>query len=425
MGPQTRNVKTPSESAGKEKRKPVRRDPERRRQQNLQAQRKYREKLRERMGRLEALASSATENHTVESTPTADTSLSRNVSLTSYSTPTHTIANTLPVCDVSDPSISSSSAATPEECQKLIPQLDDTLLLNMWDWTTLAPHSYDTPSLLGICDSTTQAPQSKDTSLALNIWDSSTHIDPSLLVSDKCNNDRLPYWTSTMECSCSNPHFQIQTQNTGPFRPNEYRLLRLRQSAPDPYANNLRIDTVCTITAMLNLAMHIGITEEMLCADESLSPFFRPSAESTGDLAKANIISAVQRIFKTLKPDLRPSSEQITVQHHPYIDILPFPTLRKNLITHPEDFDEDEFSHDIVTGLVCWGGAGIGRRDRQESTGYTSTGTPWDVRSWEARVWFLKKYWSMLGGEDGELVRQSEWWRSIRGDDTLNVEADD
>lgn len=98
-------------------------------------------------------------------------------------------------------------------------------------------------------------------------------------------------------------------------------------------------------------------------------------------MVKANIICTVQRIFKTLKPDLRPSSEQITVKHHPYIDILPFPTLRKNLITHQEEIDEDEFFHDMLTGLVCWGGAGIGRKDREDSTGYASTGTPWDVRS--------------------------------------------
>lgn len=180
--------------------------------------------------------------------------------------------------------------------------------------------------------------------------------------------------------------------------------------------NHLRIETVCTIDALFALVAHVGITEEMLCADESLSPFFQFSPESADGMA-----STVQGGFKTLKPDLRPNDEQITVKHHPYIDILPFPTLRKNLITHQEEMDEDEFFHDILTGLVCWGGAGVGKKDRQNSTGYASTGTPWDVRSWEAKVWFLNKYWKFLGGEDGELVRQSEWWRNIRGDDEPNI----
>jgi hypothetical protein len=94
--------------------------------------------------------------------------------------------------------------------------------------------------------------------------------------------------------------------------------------------------------------------------------------------------------------------------------------LRKNLIRHQhqEEFDEDQFFLDLLAGLICWGGAGVGKRDRDQSTGLASTGTPWDIRSWEAKVWFLKKYWTLLGGEDGELVRQSEWWREIRGEDT-------
>jgi hypothetical protein len=174
---------------------------------------------------------------------------------------------------------------------------------------------------------------------------------------------------------------------------------------------------------MDTLRMHVGITEEMMCVEESPSPFYRSIRASANNTVKEDIICTVQRIFKTLKPDLRPSSEQITVEHPPYIDVLPFRTLRKNLILHQQEVDEDEFLRDAVTGLVCWGGAGFGRKDRDVSTRYASTGTPWDNRSWEAKVWFLKKYWSLLGGEEGELVQQSEWWRSIRGEDPLDIEA--
>lgn len=179
----------------------------------------------------------------------------------------------------------------------------------------------------------------------------------------------------------------------------------------DLYANNIRIERVCIAAALYNLGIYVGVTEEILCADTSLSPFFWSSTESADDVV--NAICTVQGIFNTLKPDLRPNSEQITIKHHPYMDILPFPTLRKNLITYQEKIDEDEFFQAIFTGLVCWGGAGIGRKDREDSTDYASTGTPWDVRSREARVWVLQKYWTLLGGEGGELVRQSEWWRSI------------
>ena len=349
------------------------------------------EKLRERLDHLEALAASAAQSRAIERTPAAGTGPSEAVTTHgSSNTPTHIIAQSLPAYDASDVSVSSSSAATLEECQHLIPQSDDT------------------PS-------------------ALSIWDPTTHVDPSLLIRDKHNDDLDPYSTTTIDYDCSNPHFQLRTrtQDPDPFSYGEVRILSFGPSATaaDPYANNLRIETACITAALYALGIHVGITEDTLCADKSLSPFFWSSAESADELVKANIICTVQRIFKSLKPDLRPSSEQITVKHHPYIDILPFPTLRKNLITHQEEIDEDEFFDDMLTGLVCWGGAGIGRKDREVSTGYASTGTPWDVRSWEARVWFLKKYWTLLGGEDGELVRQSEWWRSIRGDDTLNMEV--
>ncbi|KAJ5784021.1 uncharacterized protein N7518_009698 [Penicillium psychrosexuale] len=412
---QTREGTLQSDSVGKANRKPVRRDPEKRRQQNAQAQRKYREKFRERLESLEALAASATQGRATERTPTAGTGPSEAVAtIGSTTAPTH-IAKSLPAYDTWDISTSSPSTATSRECQYFTPQSNDTL----------SALSADTsPSSLSIWDSTTHISQSDGTPPSLSVWDSTTHVDPSLLICDKQNDALGLYWTTNIDCGCSSPHFQIRTEGpAGPFSCGEVRILRFGPSAPaaDPYANNLRIETVCTIAALSTLGIHVGITEETLCADESLSPFFQSSTESADDMAKANMICTVKRTFKTLKPDLRPSSEQITVKHHPYIDILPFPTLRKGLIAHQEEVDEDNFFHDMLNGLVCWGGAGIGKKDRNNSTGYVSTGTPWDVRSWEARVWFLTKYWTLLGGEDGELVRQSEWWRSTRGEDTPDI----
>ncbi|KAJ3568437.1 hypothetical protein NPX13_g6419 [Xylaria arbuscula] len=124
------------------------------------------------------------------------------------------------------------------------------------------------------------------------------------------------------------------------------------------------------------------------------------------------IVRSVQRIFHTVKPDLRPCSVQITENHHPYIDVLPFPTVRANLIRSMGSIDEDEFFIDSLSGLVCWGGTGVSRRD---SAG-AGTGTPWDTRSWEAKEWFVQKWWFVVGGEEGELVQQSKWWRALRGE---------
>lgn len=406
----------------KEKRKPSRRDPEKRRQQNAQAQRKYRkallsdsgtdthhllgEKLRKRLDQLEAIAASGAPAFSTEGTPATATRPPEGA--TGDSSSCALLDSSIikfPAYGILDIPVSSSSAVIPEECQ--FPQeLENSLsALSPWDLAT--------------------DPQSNDDHSWLRVWDSTKFVHPSLLICDIKKDSHCPYWTATVSCGCSTPHVQIRTQGPDPSCYGDIKILSIEPGAPaaDPCASQLRIETVCTISALHAIGTHVGITEELICADDSLSPFFRFTVDSADDTAKNDMICAVQRIFTTLKPDLRPTKEQITIRHHPFIDILPSPTLRKNLIKHQDELDEDEFFHDMLIGLVCWGGAGVGRRDRNLSTSYASTGTPWDVRSWEARDWFIKKYWRLLGGEDGELVRQSEWWRSIRGEDSLDVEA--
>ncbi|EAW22111.1 uncharacterized protein NFIA_007880 [Aspergillus fischeri NRRL 181] len=427
MPQDTTEKKARSESLGKEKRKPVRSDPEKRRQQNIRAQR---EKLRGRLEDLEMLAASLAQRPPMTGKIQSESILGDGAW---------------------DVSIPGSSIATPKDCQQLLPQSDYTAsTLNIWDSTThltssdntlSSPNVWDSilrdctaqlshsdisPSTLAFLDSTKQFPPSETPLTAPRVWVPPTHVIPSVLIQDKHRDGIDRCWsTTTIKCNCSSPHFMIQTHRPGPYSSTEVRILRTGPviPTPDPYANHLRLETICTLAAMDTLRMHISITEEMMCTKESPSPFYRSLRASADDMVKENMICTVQRIFMTLKPDLRPSIEQITVKHPPYIDVLPFRTLRKNLILQQQEVDEDEFLRDAVTGLVCWGGAGVGRKDRDTSTGYASTGTPWDNRSWEAKEWFLKKYWSLLGGEEGELVRQSEWWRNIRGEDPLDIEA--
>ena len=444
------------------------------------------EKLRDRLDRLEALAAAAAPTPALESTSTTNTEPSEALKFYSpSSTSTHTIAENLPGDAASDTLVSRShdsvktygssgppthtiadsllpldgldlAASIPPtaalgEGQFLVQQSDDTSpALSVWDSTTISgssvaipgEHKHLTPppgdalSILKVWDASSFSsktaaeysnltPHLDDTPAALSIWDSPTNVDPSLLTHDKNKGPLGPYLMTTIDCGCASAHVQIQTQGPDSWSYGKFTIVNFgpNTTAADPYANHLRVETLCNTAALSTLSTYVGISQEILCADQSLSPFFSWGAVWADDLVKANVVDTVQSIFKLLKPDLRPSREQIVIKHHPYIDILPFPTLRKNLITHQQDIDEDEVFHDMLTGLMCWGGAGVGRRDRDISTGNASTGTPWDHRSWEARPWFLRKYWTLLGGEDGELVRQSEWWRSVRGDDALEIEV--
>ena len=340
-------------------------------------------------------------------------------------TPTDLIAMSHPISDASSKFSSSPYVETPGESQHLISQADNCFsALALWE---SIDYSLSDDSSVGVSlwDATTNFdPLPDHGSSVLCERGSTTCVDPSFLTRDNHNRGIVKYWTTTIKCGCSTRHIQIRTRGVDPSGLNDVKILTLGLPATpaDPYANNLRIETVCTVAALHTIGMQLGVDEDILCADESLSPFFRFTAGSVDFMVQSNMIKTVQQTFKSLKPDLRPSREQIMVKHHPCIDILPFPTLRNNFITHQDEFDEDEFFMDVFTGLVCWGGAGIGKRDQNINTGYVSTGTPWDVRSWEAKEWFLKKYWILLGGEDGELVRQSEWWRSMRGEDMICAE---
>ncbi|OIW32650.1 hypothetical protein CONLIGDRAFT_275548 [Coniochaeta ligniaria NRRL 30616] len=397
---ETSDVTERNGRAANEKRKPVRRDPEKRRQQNVQAQRKYREKLRERLDKLEGLAASLVQSRAAAATTAAATRTSQKVpspdsSITTPAalTPSHEVTASYSSSTPAQPIVRSCLNAPPTPAFISVP----------WGPQQTTPVSDDASSVS-----------------ELSIWGSHAYIDPSFLVRDKGRDNIGTYCTTTFDCGCPTPHSHVVSRGPEASSRGEFKVLTFRpgSTGADPYANALRLETMCTMAAISALGTYIGISQEYLCAEESLSPFFRPGAASTD---KADTVSTVQKIFKTLKPDLRPSREQITVAHHPFIDILPFPTLRNNLIAQQVMLDEDEFCEDILAGLVCWGGAGVGQRDREASTGFASTGMPWDVRSWEARAWFVKKYWTLLGGEDGELVRQSEWWRGVRGEDSLEV----
>ncbi|KAM5351506.1 hypothetical protein ACJ41O_004229 [Fusarium nematophilum] len=172
---------------------------------------------------------------------------------------------------------------------------------------------------------------------------------------------------------------------------------------PDPYMNTLRIDIICVLSALLQNCLQLGITHAMFCSDDAISPFFRPYTDAQPGAGA--VVAAVQRGFRALHFDLRPTDRQIVVEHHPFIDVIPFKDIRDNIIHNMDVMDEDEFFHDSLNHLTCWG-----------SVAGAHTGSPWDSRSWEASETFLQKWSHIVGGEDGELTRNSRWWRSLRGE---------
>ncbi|KAK1244426.1 hypothetical protein MKX07_003225 [Trichoderma sp. CBMAI-0711] len=175
---------------------------------------------------------------------------------------------------------------------------------------------------------------------------------------------------------------------------------------PDLHTNTIRVTQMSFVAAVLHNATMLGVTATEMFEYESESPFCTP--QKTPDTSTDGLA------FTEIKDDLKPTQNQLTQRHHPYIDALPFRAFRERLIAlmyaEPPIINRDELCHDLQSdGVICWGsfaGAGTGH-----------SGAPWDIRSWEVRPWFLKKYWMITEGAQGEMYQQARWWCELRGED--------
>ncbi|KAL1877369.1 hypothetical protein VTK73DRAFT_8664 [Phialemonium thermophilum] len=182
----------------------------------------------------------------------------------------------------------------------------------------------------------------------------------------------------------------------------------IRYLLGDPCANTLQPTEMTTLSAVLHNALCLGFDLSTLlnCAESCVSPFYRlatPGSDPRALLAEVTDPSTPAH--------LRPTLAQVLIPHHASLDLLPLPTLRERAImlsaAMPQQFDLWELKLDVYVrgALVCWrGGRGGGTGGFQ----------PWDMRSWEAAPWFLRKWRLVIDGEEGEFGRQSLWWRGIR-----------
>lgn len=180
-------------------------------------------------------------------------------------------------------------------------------------------------------------------------------------------------------------------------------------SLPSVYTNQLRFKQFSTVAAIRINADLFGLTYEELIDPASESPFYKDA------ISKEGTKSISSKLLDSM-PHLKPVDLQYQRSHHAYVDLIPCPIFRQRFIQlttmEPPMIDKHEFCIDLENdGLICWGSF-IG--DTEEVCG---SGAPWDIRSWEAQPWFLKKWWSVLGGQEGGLFQQSKWWHEIRGDE--------
>lgn len=107
----------------------------------------------------------------------------------------------------------------------------------------------------------------------------------------------------------------------------------------------------------------------------------------------------IRALSVTVPPPLVPTLQQQLVPHKPYVDMLPWSSLRDRVLNSLKTINEQEFAHDLISGDVrIWGV------------------TPWDPTGWEVGPDFAKKWWFLM---DEVIIRTANFWRAQRGEEAL------
>ncbi|KAH8591722.1 hypothetical protein B0O99DRAFT_631527 [Bisporella sp. PMI_857] len=174
--------------------------------------------------------------------------------------------------------------------------------------------------------------------------------------------------------------------------------VKQNQRGGSPKADQLLILVKFNIfRALIANSITLGFPAESRMEDTALSPFANPQ------WCQTNLVA--------LPATLRPTKLQCEIAHHPWIDLLPIPRMRDNLLRAGETYDDLELCADLVgyfnspvvrNGMIIWG-------------------EPWDAAGWEVTKEFLERWgWTIRGCL--ELFKSTNYWRSRRGERPLNFD---
>lgn len=132
---------------------------------------------------------------------------------------------------------------------------------------------------------------------------------------------------------------------------------------------------------------------------EAISPFFH---------ANNRRCAATEQ---TCPANLMPTDVQLIVEHHPWIDLLPDPKMRTNILLLGDDYDDTPLCHDIVDD-----------RHARQSESLIVWGDPCDPESWEIGEDFSRKWATIVQGCH-RLFKATNNWRVRRGEPKLFPDA--
>jgi hypothetical protein len=98
---------------------------------------------------------------------------------------------------------------------------------------------------------------------------------------------------------------------------------------------------------------------------------------------------------------LAPTVLQQTIAHNPFIDVLPFPSVRNAILNAIHIIDAEQLCQDLLFGgLKVWGGS------------------PWDPTGWEIGEEIVDKWWFLL---DKDIIQTTNFWRFQRAEKALKL----
>ncbi|CZR69329.1 uncharacterized protein PAC_19229 [Phialocephala subalpina] len=121
----------------------------------------------------------------------------------------------------------------------------------------------------------------------------------------------------------------------------------------------------------------------------------------------------------SIPPTLQPTLIQSSTPHDPWIDIIPSPQWRDNLILAQGMYDQDDLCCDMAGGL--WEGFPNGDANCSER-GIVAWSTPWDVGGWEVSRGFWMKWGALCLRGCGDVLQATNGWRRKRGERELRWE---
>ena len=151
--------------------------------------------------------------------------------------------------------------------------------------------------------------------------------------------------------------------------------------------------------ALISNMADLKFGREWYESEEAISPHFED---------KQGHRDRETREFSLVPQHLRPTDLQRRIRHHPWIDLLPFPQLRDNLLLAEGMYDETDLCNDLLEFI------GVSH----ENTGLIVWCNPWDTSGWEVSESFLVKWgWVLVGCDD--LLTSTQMWRARRGEPPL------